>query len=340
MIDLRSDTVTKPTKAMRHAMANAEVGDDVYGQDPTVNRLQDLLCEMTGFEAALYMPSGSQSNQVALAAHAQRGYEVISPEGAHIYEYEIGAMSVLSGLVPRLVKAPYGIPELSDIKAAIKHNIHQAPTGLITLENTHNKAGGTVVPLKRCQEIAELAKQENLPFHLDGARACNAAVAQGISLKDFCAPYDSVSLCLSKGLGAPVGSVLLGSKEFMLKAHRYRKMFGGGMRQAGIIAAAGIVAVESMIDRLKEDHERAHALAEKLSTIAGISIDLKGVQTNLVYFDVADAPALIEKMQAKGILANALYATKIRLVVHHHITDEDIESTARVIQEALEPVAA
>lgn len=340
MIDLRSDTVTKPTPSMREAMAQADVGDDVYGQDPTVNRLQDLVCEMTGFEAALYMASGSQSNQVALAAHAQRGYEVISPEGAHIYEYEIGAMSVLSGLVPRLIKAPYGIPEVSDVKAAIKRNIHQAPTGLITLENTHNKAGGTVVPLKRCQEISELASEEGLPFHLDGARGFNAAVAEGVSLAEFCSPYDSVSLCLSKGLGAPVGSVLIGSKDFITKAHRYRKMFGGGMRQAGIIAAAGIVALESMIDRLKEDHERAYALAEKLSKINGLSLDLNSVQTNMIYFDVQDAHALIERMAQKGVLANALYSTKIRVVIHHHISDEDINTSARVIQEALEPVSA
>ncbi|MCA9835383.1 MAG: low-specificity L-threonine aldolase [Trueperaceae bacterium] len=337
MIDLRSDTVTKPTAVMRKAMAEAEVGDDVYGEDPTVNRLQALTAEMTGFEAALFMPTGSQSNQVALATHAARGYEVIAPEGAHIYEYEIGALCVLSGLIPRLVKAPYGIPEVKDVHDAIKRSIHQAPTGMIVLENTHNKAGGTIVPMARSQQIADLAKNEGLPFHLDGARGFNAAVALGLSLEAFCKPYDSVSLCLSKGLGAPVGTMLVGSKDFIGRAHRYRKMFGGGMRQAGILAAAGIVALETMIDRLAEDHARAKALATGLSKLEGISLDLNSVQTNMVYFSIADAPALAGRMKEAGVLCNALGPTSIRLVTHHHIRDEDIETALKVIEEALEP---
>ncbi len=337
IIDLRSDTVTKPTPAMRKAMAEAEVGDDVYGEDPTVNRLQALIAEKTGFEAALFMPTGSQSNQVALATHAARGYEVIAPEGAHIYEYEIGALCVLSGLIPRLVKAPYGVPEVADVKAAIKHSIHQAPTGMIVLENTHNKAGGTIVPMARSHEIAQLAQDESLPFHLDGARGFNAAVALGLSLSEFCKPYDSVSLCLSKGLGAPVGTMLVGSKDFINRAHRYRKMFGGGMRQAGVLAAAGIVAIETMIDRLKEDHERARGLAQGLSTLPGVSLDLASVQTNMVYFSVTDAPALASRMQASGVLCNAMSPTSIRLVTHHHITDTDIDRSLKLIEAALEP---
>ena len=337
IIDLRSDTVTKPTAAMRKAMADAEVGDDVYGEDPSVNRLQSLIAERTGFEAALFMPTGSQSNQVALATHAARGYEVIAPEGAHIYEYEIGALCVLSGLIPRLVKAPYGIPEVQDVEAAIKRSIHQAPTGMIVLENTHNKAGGTIVPMARSHEIAELARKENLPFHLDGARGFNAAVALGLSLADFCKPYDSVSLCLSKGLGAPVGTMLVGSKAFIGQAHRYRKMFGGGMRQAGVLAAAGIVAIETMIDRLKEDHDRARVLAEGLSRLPGVELDLASVQTNMVYFAVVDAPALASRMQAAGVLCNAMGPKSIRLVTHHHITDEAIEKALKLIEQALEP---
>jgi threonine aldolase len=339
MIDLRSDTVTQPTPAMRKAMAEAVVADDVYGEDPTVNRLQAMLAEMTGFEAGLLMPSGSMSNQVALATHCGRGEEVIAPEGAHIYEYEIGALCTISGLVPRLVAAPAGLPEVSSIRAAIHRNIHQAPSGLIALENSHNRAGGTVVPIKRSQEIAKLARAEKLPFHLDGARAFNAATALGVSIQELCKPFDSVSICLSKGLAAPVGSVLLGSQDFIKRAHRYRKMFGGGMRQAGMIAAAGIVALETMTSRLGEDHQRAQALAEGLLKLPGIQLDLNTVQTNMVLFRVADAPTLVEQLKAKGVLCNAMGTTAIRLVTHYQISDKDIKKTLKIIAELLEPAA-
>ena len=320
---------------MRRAMAEAEVGDDVYNEDPTVNRLQDLAAEMAGFEAGLLTPTGSMGNQIALATHAGRGAEVIAPHEAHIYEYEIGAMCVLSGLVPRLVPAPGGVPELADVRDAIKRSVHQAPTGLIALENTHNKAGGTVVPLARCAEIGQLAKEEGLPFHLDGARAWNAAAALGVSIAEVCQPFDSASLCLSKGLGAPIGTVLVGSREFIDQAHRYRKMFGGGMRQAGIIAAAGIVALETMVDRLKEDHERALALAKNLSGLGGVTVDLDTVQTNMVYFGVEDAASVADAMKAEGVLSNALSPKSIRLVTHHHITDEDVERAVQVIERVL-----
>jgi threonine aldolase len=330
-IDLRSDTVTKPTPAMRKAMAEAEVGDDVYGEDPTVNRLQDLVAERAGFEAALYLPSGSQSNQVALAVHTKRGHEVVAPVGAHIYEYEIGAMAVVSGLVPRLVPAPLGIPSLADIRAAIHFGVHQAPTGLISLENTHNKAGGTVVSLSHCWEIRKIADEFKLPFHLDGARGFNAAVALGVSLEDFCKPFDSVSLCLSKGLAAPVGTVLVGSKTFVKEAHRYRKMLGGGMRQAGILAAAGIVAVETMMDRLEEDHIRARYIAEEISKLPGISVNLESVQTNMVYFNVQNAAEFAAGMKEHGVLCNALYGDAIRLVTHYEISDADAKDAVNVI---------
>lgn len=330
-IDLRSDTVTKPTPAMRKAMAEAEVGDDVYGEDPTVNRLQDLVAERTGFEAALFFPSGSQSNQAALAVHTKRGHEVVAPVGAHIYEYEIGAMAVVSGLVPRLVPAPLGVPSLEDIRAAIHFGIHQAPTGLISLENTHNKAGGTVVPLAHCWEVRKIADEFGLPFHLDGARGFNAAVALKMSLEEFCEPFDSVSLCLSKGLAAPVGTVLVGSKAFIKEAHRYRKMLGGGMRQAGILAAAGIVAVETMIDRLEQDHVKARFIAEEISKLPGISVNLQSVQTNMIYFNVANAAEFAALMKEQGVLCNALSGDAIRLVTHYEISNDDAQDAVNVI---------
>ena len=335
-IDLRSDTVTCPTLEMRRAMAEAAVGDDVYGEDPTLNRLQEILAERAGFEAGLFMPTGSMSNQVALATHTGRGDEVIAPEGAHIYEYEIGAFAVVSGLVARLVPAPGGVPEADDVRAAVHRSVHQAPTGLIVLENTHNKAGGTVVPLERCREVAQVAREEGLPLHLDGARAFNAAAALGVGMAELCAPFDSASLCLSKGLAAPVGTVLLGSTEFIGRAHRYRKMLGGGMRQAGVLAAAGIVALETMTERLTEDHARARRLAEGLARLPGVTLDLDTVQTNMVYFTVPDAPALAAALKDAGVLSNAMTPMTIRLVTHYEIGDEDVDKTLEVLAELLE----
>jgi threonine aldolase len=326
-VDLRSDTVTRPTPAMLRAMANAAVGDDVYAEDPTVNQLQDLLAEMTGFEAGLFMPSGTMTNQAALAVHADRGTEVILPEGGHVYEFEPGSMAVISGLLPRIVPAPRGIPAAADVQAAVQRSIHQAPTGLIVLENTHNRAGGTVVPLVRCHEIGAVAQQEGLPFHLDGARAFNAAAALNVDIAEVCAPFDSVSICLSKGLAAPVGSVLLGSREFISAAHRYRKMLGGGMRQAGVLAAAGIVAVTEMTGRLSEDHERAAALARGLAELEGVTIDLASVQTNMVYLQVESAERISSGLAEQGVLCNTLGSRTIRLVTHYHVSDDDVTQT-------------
>jgi threonine aldolase len=334
-IDLRSDTVTQPTPEMRRAMAEAEVGDDVYSEDPTVNRLQSLLAEMAGFEAGILLPTGSMSNQAALATHTQRGQEVIAPEGAHLYEYELGALAAVSGLVARLVKAPLGVPALADVRAAVHDNIHQAPTGLIALENTHNKAGGTVVPLARCREIASFAHESGLPVHLDGARAFNAAAALGVPIAEVCRGFDSVSICLSKGLAAPVGTVLLGSREFIAKAHRYRKMLGGGMRQAGVIAAAGIVAVTEMAGRLGEDHAHARALAEGLLEL-GVHLDPKSVQTNMVYFQVQDAAALASRLADRGVLCNPVSADTIRLVTHYQVGGEDVDAVLEAFAVALE----
>ncbi len=315
---------------MREAMAQAPVGDDVYGEDPTVVRLQEMLARQAGFEAGLLFPTGTMSNLAALAAHAGRGTEVILPQGAHIYEFEIGGMAALAGLLPRVVPAPRGVPEVQDVRRAIQRSIHKAPTGMIALENTHNSAGGTVVPLERCREIVELARDEGLPIHLDAARGFNAAAALGVGIDAVCAGFDSVSICLSKGLAAPAGTVLLGSREFIDRAHRYRKLLGGGMRQAGIIAAAGIVALETMTGRLGEDHERARRLATGLAGLPGIGIDLESVQTNMVYLQVENAPAAVEELARNGVLANAMGETAIRLVTHYEIADEDVERALEV----------
>ena len=325
---------------MRRAVAQAEVGDDVYAEDPTVNRLQELLAERAGFEAGLLMPSGTMGNQVAIAVHTTRGQEVIVPEGAHVYEYELGSMAVISGVLPRTVPAPLGVPEVADIRAAVHRSIHQAPTGLIVLENTHNKAGGTVVPVKRLQEVGQLARAEGLPLHLDGARGFNAVAALKTSLAEMCAPFDSVSLCLSKGLAAPVGTVLLGSRAFIREAHRYRKMLGGGMRQAGVIAAAGIVAVAEMSGRLGEDHARARRLAEGLAALPGVSVDLGSVQTNMVYLTVPDAARFAKGLETFGVRAGALGPETVRFVTHYEITDEDISRTLSAAEQVLTAVSA
>jgi threonine aldolase len=325
---------------MRRAMAEAEVGDDVYAEDPTVNRLQEVLAERAGFEAGLLMPSGTMSNQVAIAVHTRRGVEVVMPEGAHVYEYELGSMAVVSGALPRTVPAPLGMPEVADIRAAIHRSIHQAPTGLIVLENTHNKAGGTVVSLERCREIGRLAQEEGLPLHLDGARSFNAVAALSTTLADLCAPFGSVSLCLSKGLAAPVGTVLLGSRDFIREAHRYRKMLGGGMRQAGVVAAAGLVAVETMTERLSEDHARARRLAEGLAELPGVAVDLAAVQTNMVYLRVADAAAFAQRLEAKGIRVGVLGPQTVRLVTHYQVSDDDVTRTLQTAEGVLAAVAA
>jgi threonine aldolase len=335
-IDLRSDTVTQPTTAMREAMAAAAVGDDVYAEDPTVNRLQDLVAEMSGFEAGLLMPTGTMSNLAAMLTHAGRGTEVIVPAGAHVYDYELGGMAVVGGLVPREVLAPRGVPAVADMRGAIRRSVHVAPPGLIVLENTHNQAGGTVVPLEHCHAVADLAAEEGLPLHLDGARGFNAAVALGASLAELCTPFDSASLCLSKGLAAPVGTVLVGSRAFIDRAHRYRKILGGGMRQAGVIAAAGIVAIEQMFARLSEDHARARRLAESLQELGGVRIDLDSVQTNMVYLEVPDAPGLVAALRSEGVLAGAMGPTRLRLVTHYQIHDEDVAETVAAFARVLD----
>jgi threonine aldolase len=335
-IDLRSDTVTRPDDAMRRAMAEAAVGDDVYGEDPTTVRLQEELAERTGHEAGLFFPSGTMSNQAAIAALTGRGVEVIVPAGAHVYEYEIGAMSLLSGLTPRPIPAPGGVPTPDAVHDAVHRSPHQAPTGLLVLENTHNKAGGTVVPLDRQRALIEAGRAEGLPVHLDGARAYNAAVALGVEIADVAAGFDTVSICLSKGLGAPVGTVLVGRRDVLRDAHRYRKAFGGGMRQIGGLAAAGLEAIRHGPARLADDHARARALAEGLQGVPGVTIDLHSVQSNMVYLAVEDAPAVAADWDAHGVRANALGPRTIRLVTHRHVGDDDVAAATRIVRERMD----
>lgn len=336
VVDLRSDTVTTPTTAMRKAMAAAEVGDDVYAEDPTVNRLQEEVAAMTGFESGLFVSSGTLGNQIAIAVHVRPGSEVVCTEGAHIYEYEPGSMALIASALPRLVSTVRGVPEAADIEAAIHDSIHQTPTGLLALENTHNRAGGTVVPLATQRAVHEVARRHGLPVHLDGARAFNAAAALGVGIADVCRGFDSVSICLSKGLGAPVGSVLLGSREFIRTAHRYRKMLGGGMRQAGILAAAGLIAVRTMPAFLAVDHERARRLADALAGLPGVTVDLASVQTNIVYFDVDDAAGFVTACAKRGVRLNAMGRSTVRAVTHHQVDDDDVARALAVMTEVIE----
>lgn len=342
VVDLRSDTVTVPTAAMRRAMAAADVGDDVYGEDPTVARLEAQLAEQAGFEAGLFVPSGTMGNQIALAVHCERGTEIIVPEGAHVYEFEPGAMAVVAGVLPRVVSAPDGVPDLSEARALLARSPHQARVSLLVLENTHNSAGGTVVGLDAQREYVALAGSNGLPAHLDGARAFNAAAFLRVALNELLAGFSSASVCLSKGLGAPVGSVLLGSAAFVAEAHRYRKLLGGGMRQAGVLAAAALVALEEGPALLTLDHERAGRLAERLAASTPLTVDLRSVQTNMVFAAVARADTLasaraadelVAACAARRVLFNHLGGGRVRLVTHHQVSDDDLTYAASVIEE-------
>ncbi|MCX7782450.1 MAG: beta-eliminating lyase-related protein [Meiothermus sp.] len=335
VIDLRSDTVTKPTPAMRKAMAEAEVGDDVYSEDPTVGRLEALATEMLGLEAALFMPSGTMTNQVALMLHLKRGQEVIAPKGAHIYEYEPGSLAVLSGGTIRIVEAPYGVPDPEAVRAAIHTSIHQAPTGLISLENTHNYAGGTVVPLEAQRAIQRVAQEAHLPIHLDGARFFNAVTALHTTPIELARGFRTVSICLSKGLGAPVGSLLLMPSELRAEAWRYRKLLGGGMRQAGVLAAAGLIALTEGPKHLAKDHQMARALAEGMLRLH-LEVDMQAVQTNMVYAQVPQAPAFAQRLRELGVLINPMAANRVRFVTHRDLHDEDIPLALKRIEQALQ----
>ncbi|MDZ7337074.1 MAG: low-specificity L-threonine aldolase [candidate division KSB1 bacterium] len=329
-VDLRSDTVTKPTPGMREAMANAEVGDDVFGEDPTVNRLQEEVAELLGKEAALFVPSGTMSNQIAMKCHTLPGDEVILERDSHSFHYEGGGPAMLSGVQLHPLPGVRGVITAEQVAAAVRPADHHYPrTRLVCIENTHNRAGGTIFPLQTIREIRQVADRFGLRMHLDGARLWNAAVATGISEREYAAHFDSVSVCLSKGLGAPVGSLLAGSREFIDLAHRYRKIFGGGMRQVGILAAAGLYALAHHRQRVAEDHRRARRLAEALAEIPGLGVDLASVQTNMVFVDVGqtgmEAPQVVAAVRAQGVLCLALGPSVIRLVTHLDVDDAGVE---------------
>lgn len=337
VIDLRSDTVTRPTEAMRRAMAEAEVGDDVYGEDPTVNRLEQRAAEILGKEAALLVPSGTMGNTIGVKLHTRHGQEVICEARSHVFNYELAMMAWFSGCVARPIAAEDGILRWEQIRSQIRPpGPHWAPTGLIVIENTHNMAGGTVCPPEVMQEICENAHQLGLKVHLDGARIFNAATFLRRPVAELAAGADTVMFCLSKGLGAPVGSLLVGTAEAVAQARLYRKRLGGGMRQAGVLAAAGLIALEQMPARLEEDHRNARLLAEVLRNLPGVRVTHR-VETNIVIFDVGglrvSAGQFSARLRERGVLINPLNQRELRLVTHYDVSREDCLRAAEVLTE-------
>ena len=338
IIDLRSDTVTRPTEEMREIMASAVVGDDVFGEDPTVNRLQQKVADLLGKEAALFVPSGTMGNQTSINAHTQPGDEVICDYNSHIFNYEGGAPAVLSGVQLHPLFAERGLLRAEQIEAAIRPaDPHYPHTQLIAIENTHNRGGGAIYPLEEMKKIYALAQKHSLKVHLDGARLWNASVATGIPMAEYARYADSVMVCLSKGLGAPVGSLVAGSAEFIDRVHRYRKIYGGGMRQAGILAAAGIYAIDNHFERLAQDHRRAKALAEGLAQLPGIQIRPEEVETNIVIFGLDTqrytAQAWCDLAAQKNILMLPFGPDKVRMVTHLHITDDDVDAVINLFEQ-------
>jgi len=341
MIDLRSDTVTLPTPAMREAMSRAELGDDVYGEDPTVNRLERMAAEIVGMEAAMLVPTGTMGNLAAMLAHCQRGTKAFLGAQAHTYVYEAGGAAALGGIVMTPIRnTDNGEIDLDELRDELERppDAHFALPALVALENTHNLCAGSAVELSHMTAVAGLAHAHHLPVHLDGARIFNAAIALETTAKKIAESADSVSFCLSKGLACPVGSLLCGSREFIGRARRMRKMLGGGMRQAGIIAAAGIVALETMIDRLVEDHLNARALAEGLGLVAGINVRPVKRRTNMVVFEVDGGAPVATKfaaaMKDRGVIANARGPSSFRAVTHHGISRRDIDRVVAAAAEA------
>jgi len=341
MIDLRSDTVTKPSEAMREAMVRAEVGDDVYGEDPTVNRLQEIAAALLGKAYALFVPSGTMANQLSIRVQTKPGDEVIIESRAHIVRYEQGAAAALAGVQLHMVPTDRGVLDPAQVEAAIRpKDPHTLPTGLICLENTHNSGGGSIYPLATIERIREIALAHGIPMHLDGARLFNAVVATGVSAAAYARHFETASFCLSKGLGAPVGSVIVTNDRPMVdKLRRFRRMYGGGMRQAGILAAAGIYAFEHNISRLKEDHEHARCLARLLQKIPTVSLEPDHVETNIVIFDVVgssrSAQDIVAALKKEGLLLNAVGGTTFRAVTHLDVTTRDIEEAGRILSAVL-----
>ncbi len=339
MIDLRSDTVTKPTNEMRKVMFEAKVGDDVYGEDPTVNELEKKSAEIIGMDNALFVPSGTMGNQIAILTHTYRGDEVITDTEAHIAKFEVGAPAMFAGVQLQLVSGLLTGNTVDKINKSYRmENIHFPVSRLLCLENTFNNGGGIVMPPKKSKDIYETAKKLSLKVHLDGARIFNAAVAAECDVKKFTINCDSIMFCLSKGLNAPVGSMLCGDNNFINKARKYRKAMGGGMRQAGILAAAGLAAL-NMIERLKEDHENARFLAEELYYMKDLKIDISKVQTNMVYVDTAESKinsyTLVDEMQKSGVGAIAIGSNRIRFVTHKEVSKNDIKQVIQIIKKII-----
>jgi threonine aldolase len=337
LVDLRSDTVTKPSPGMRRAMAEAEVGDDVFHEDPSVNRLEEMVAALYGKEAALYVASGTMANQIAIRAQTHHGDEIIMERTSHPFNSEAGALAAISGVQVHLIDGNHGIMDVEQIKAVVRPpNVHHAPTALICLENTHNRGGGSIWPLDKIRATREFALSAMIPMHLDGARLMNACVATGLTPRDYAQYFDSCTLCLSKGLGAPVGSLVIGSKEFITRAHRFRKQFGGGMRQAGILAAAGIYALEHNVERLAEDHLNAKRLARGIADIDGLNIDVNAVETNIIYFHVCQpglaVPILLDRLKAEGVLMLGTSPYSIRAVTHLDVSKDGIERAVEALR--------
>ncbi len=347
MIDLRSDTVTKPTPEMRKAMAQAEVGDDVYGEDPTVTRLEELAAAKLEREAALFVPTGSMGNQIAVHVWTHPGSEVIIEARGHIFNFEMGAMAALSGALPRPITTNDGLLRPEQVEAAINPKVsYRTPTRLLCLENTHNLWSGLPMPKGLKDELVAVAHKHGLKVHLDGARIFNAAAALETTAAELARGCDSVMFCLSKGLAAPVGSMLVGDADFIAEARRVRKLFGGGMRQVGVLAAAGIVALTTMVDRLAEDHCRARRLAEGLAELPGVILDPQCIKTNIVVFrltrpdllgdrEVAPNVRFVAAMKAQGVLCGAFGQDEVRMVTHYHICDSDIDHALRAARTVL-----
>jgi len=340
LIDLRSDTVTRPDAKMRTAMANAEVGDDVYGEDPTVNRLEQRAAEVFGKEAALFVPTGTMGNTIAVKVHTNHGEEVICEARSHLVDWELSMMSWFAGCLARVVNTTDGIMSWRAIEAAIRtKGPHNAPTTLVALENTHNMSGGTVYPLETIDEICHEAHRRNLKVHVDGARIFNAATAIDSSVARIARDADSVMFCLSKGLGAPVGSLLVGAQEAIDRGRLLRKRLGGGMRQAGVLAAAGLIALEESPVGLAADHAHARLLADRLADIPGISLDASRVQTNIVIFDISglgiSTRELSADLKSRGVLANGINATHMRMLTHRDVTEADCLRAAETVAQAV-----
>jgi threonine aldolase len=333
MIDLRSDTVTKPSSQMREAMASAEVGDDVWGDDPTVNKLQDKCKELTGMPAALFVTSGCMGNQLAVKSHTNPAEEIIAEWDSHIVKYEIAGPSFISGVQVMPLKGSKGVMNAAEVTEHIRPDWYHYPkTSLVCFENTHNRAGGTIYPIDEIKKLRKVTKDNNLKLHLDGARIFNASIESGVSLKEYSSQVDSITFCFSKGLGAPIGSMLCGDVDFIARAHKFRKIIGGGMRQSGIIAAGAVYALENNIQRLKDDHKNARRFAEEISKLSYVTIDIDSVQTNIVVFHTArDADELRAALEEKGVLLSNEGKTRMRAVFHLDVSDEQTEEAIKII---------